>query len=104
MEARLLEQRCNQVAAAILMPAGLFTSEWTSAKGDVEDKVRAIADRFGVSRQAAGVRAKSDGIGFISSDQYSAMFGYLTNEYNKSFEIVGLVAQMGVVCPYQYGC
>ena len=83
VEARLLEQRCNQVAAAILMPAGLFTSEWTSAKGDVEDKVRAIADRFGVSRQAAGVRAKSDGIGFISSEQYSAMFGYLTNEYNE---------------------
>ncbi len=83
VEARLLEQRCNQVAAAILMPGGLFTSEWTSAKGDVEDKVRAIADRFGVSRQAAGVRAKSDGIGFISSDQYSAMFGYLTNEYNE---------------------
>ncbi len=82
-DARFLEQRCNQVAAAILMPADQFIQVWESACGAVRSKVGAIANRFGVSRQAAAVRAKSDAIGLISSDEYEDMFTYLSGEYRE---------------------
>jgi Zn-dependent peptidase ImmA (M78 family) len=82
-DARFLEQRCNQVAAAILMPADQFIQAWESASGEVRSKVGTIANRFGVSRQAAAVRAKSDAIGLISSDEYEDMSTYLSGEYRE---------------------
>ena len=82
-DTRSLEQRCNQVAAAILMPSGRFIREWESATGDVRDKVRIVASKFGVSRQAAAVRAKSDALSLISSDDYEDMFAYISGEYRE---------------------
>ena len=81
--ARSLEQRCNQAAAAVLMPADRFSQAWQSAAGNVRDKVATTADRFGVSRQAAAVRAKSDALNLISSDDYAALFGYWSEEYRE---------------------
>ena len=82
-DTRSLEQRCNQVAAAILMPSGKFIREWESATGDVRDKVRIVASKFGVSRQAAAVRAKSGALSLISSDDYEDMFAYISGEYRE---------------------
>ncbi len=51
---RLMEQEANWFAASLLMPADLFKIFWT-ASNDVDD----IADRFGVSTQAAYYRLKN---------------------------------------------
>ena len=81
VDARILEQRCNQVAAAILMPSDQIIQVWRSTTGNNKDKVRTMADTFGVSRQAAALRAKSDALRLISSDDYNEMFGHLLGEY-----------------------
>ena len=82
-DARFLEQRCNHVAAAILMPAAQFRTVWSIIPGDVGEKVAGVADRFGVSRQAAAVRAAVDDIDLINPDQYRGLSGYLADEYRE---------------------
>lgn len=94
VDARFVEQRCNQVAAAILMPAGQFAQVWTSAIGEIRDKVATTANRFGVSRQAVAVRAKTDALRLLSPADYEDMFGYLSREYrdfreNRAINTVG---------------
>ena len=80
---RYIEQRCNQVAAAILMPAVQFQNEWNAGPSDIYHKVRDVADKFGVSRQAVAVRAMSDAIGLITADEFGAIHGYLASEYGE---------------------
>ena len=82
-DTQALEQRCNQVAAAVLMPESEFRLEWNRVQGDSHDRVKGVSDKFGVSRQAAAVRAKSDAIGLITPAQFSGMYGYLANEYKE---------------------
>ena len=80
---RALEQRCNQVAAAILMPAIPFRQRWGDRVEEVSDRIRNVADLFGVSRQAAAVRARSRVLGLISEGQYNDILGYLSDEYRE---------------------
>ena len=80
---RALEQRCNQVAAAILMPSARFRQEWGNAAGDLNDKVGRVADAFGVSRLAVAVRAKSDVLRFISEGQLNDIRMWLDAEYSE---------------------
>lgn len=82
-DAQAIERRCNQVAAAVLMPADDFRREWNLAPGDNQDKVKVVADKFGVSRQAVAVRAKSNTISLITPTQFNDMYGYLANEYRE---------------------
>ena len=80
---RILEQRCNQVAAAVLMPSDRFSQEWRNAAGGLNDKVGLVADAFGVSRLAVAVRAKSDVVRFISGEQFRDLRNWLDAEYNE---------------------
>lgn len=80
---RILEQRCNQVAAAVLMPSDRFRQEWGDAAGGVNDKVGRVADAFGVSRMAVAVRAKSDVMRFISEEQLMDIKNWLDAEYSE---------------------
>ena len=80
---KILEQRCNQVAAAVLMPSDRFRQEWGDAAGGVNDKVGRVADAFGVSRLAVAVRAKSDVVRFISGEQFRDLRNWLDAEYNE---------------------
>ena len=82
-DARLLEQRCNQVAAAALMPANRFRLEWETAVDDLTDKIGIIANVFGVSRQATAVRARSMERRLISEEQYNNIIDYLEEEYRE---------------------
>ena len=80
---RGLEQRCNQAAAAVLMPSAQFRREWGEAAGGLNDKVSRVADTFGVSRLAVAVRAKSDVMRFISAEQLRDLRNWLDAEYNE---------------------
>ena len=82
-DARLLEQRCNQVAAAALMPANRFRLEWENTADDLTDKIGIIANVFGVSRQATVVRARSMEGRLISEEQYNNIIDYLEGEYRE---------------------
>ena len=81
--ARLLEQRCNRAAAAALMPAADFRAQWPKAGEDLPDKVRRLADAFGVSRQAIAVRARSEAMRFISETQYNELRLSWDEEYRE---------------------
>ena len=83
LEARNLEQRCNQVAASILMPAIPFRREWGNRMEEIPDRIRIVANLFGVSRQAAAVRARSRILALISEGQYNDILGYLSDEYHE---------------------
>ena len=83
VDARVLEQRCNRVAAAVLMSSVRFRHEWENATGDVADKVQRVADVFGVSRQAVAVRAREDVRPLISAEQYDSISEYLADEYRE---------------------
>ena len=80
---RILEQRCNQAAAAVLMPSARFTREWRDATADLNDKVGRVANAFGVSRMAVAVRAKSDVMRFISEEQLRDLRNWLDAEYSE---------------------
>ena len=80
---KVLEQRCNQVAAATLMPYARFRREWGGVAGDLRDKVGLVADAFGVSRLAVAVRAKSDVLRFISEEQLNDIRKWLDAEYSE---------------------
>ena len=82
-DTRILEQRCNGVAAAVLMPASLFRREWTKDTDDLLDRTRRLAQVFGVSRQAVAVRARSNAMRFLSEDQYEHFVGLLEEEYRE---------------------
>ena len=92
--ARVLEQRCNQVGAAVLMPTALFRREWESSAGAVAEKIYKVAGAFGISRRAVAVRARSDVMGFISAEQYREFSGYLADEY-REFRNSGPVGRGG---------
>ena len=81
--ARLLEQRCNRAAAAALMPAADFRAQWPKAGEDLPDKVRRLADAFGVSRSAIAVRARSEAMRFISETQYNELRLSWDEEYRE---------------------
>lgn len=81
--ARLLEQRCNRAAAAALMPAADFRAEWPKAGENLPDKVRRLADAFGVSRQAIAVRARSGGMRLVSEAQYQELLRVWEDEYRE---------------------
>ena len=83
VDARILEQRCNQVAAAVLMPPARFRQEWENAAEDLNEKVQQVADVFCISRQATAVRARSDVMRLIGEDQYVNIIDYLENEYRE---------------------
>ncbi len=83
VDARVLEQRCNQVAAAVLMPSARFRREWENASEDLTGKIRIVADILGVSRQAVVVRARSSAIRLISEEQYDSIVDYLEEEYRE---------------------
>lgn len=61
-----MERRCNQVAAAILMPAGPFTTYARRRFGtraiDSVDEVKTLRNKFHVSLRAAAVRAEALGL------------------------------------------
>lgn len=80
---RIVEQRCNQAAAAVLMPYAQFRREWRDAAGSLNDKVSQVADTFGVSRMAVAVRAKSDVMRFISAEQLMDIKNWLDAEYSE---------------------
>ena len=80
---KILEQRCNQAAAAVLMPSAQFKREWRNAAGDLNDKVGLVADTFSVSRMAVAVRAKSDVMRFISAEQLMDLRNWLDAEYSE---------------------
>ena len=80
---RILEQRCNQAAAAVLMPSTRFRREWGYAAGGANDKVGRVADAFGVSRLAVAVKAKSDAMRFISAEQLNNIRNWLDPEYSE---------------------
>ena len=83
VDASVLEQQCNQVAAAVLMPPSQFRREWENAPEDLTGKVSKMSEVFGVSRQAAAVRARSSAMRFISEEQYSGILDYLEDEYRE---------------------
>ena len=83
IDTRVLEQRCNRVAASVLMPSALFRREWGNASEDIYDRFRRLADVFGVSQQAVAVRARSDTMRFISVDQYDDFLNLLDDEYRE---------------------
>ena len=83
VNSRELEQRCNQVAAAILMPVTPFKVEWESRAGGVSDKVLSLAKLFGVSQQAVAVRAASYVMGFMSEEQYDSIRRQIEEEYRE---------------------
>ena len=80
---RVLERRCNQVAASVLMPSAQFRREWRNLADDLADKVSRVADIFGVSRLSVAVRARSDVMGFISEEQLNGMRRRLDDEYRE---------------------
>ena len=80
---KVLERRCNQVAAAVLMPSARFRREWRNLADDLADKVSRVADVFGVSRLAVAVRARSDVMRFISEEQLIGMRRRLDDEYRE---------------------
>ncbi len=80
---RIVEQRCNQAAAAVLMPSAQFRREWRDAAGSLNDKVSQVADAFGVSRMAVAERAKSDVMRFISAEQLNELRNWLDAEYSE---------------------
>ncbi len=80
---RVLERRCNQVAAAVLMPSVRFRREWRNLSDDLANKVSRVADVFGVSRLAVAVRARSDVMQFISEEQLVGMRRRLDDEYRE---------------------
>ena len=80
---RLLEQRCNRAAAAALMPAVDFRAEWPKAGEELPDKIRRLADTFGVSRQAIAVRARSGAMRLVSEAQYQGLSRVLEDEYRE---------------------
>lgn len=80
---RILEQRCNQAAAAVLMPSAQFKREWRDATGGLNDKVSQVADVFGISRLAVAIRSKSDVMRFISRQQFNDLRNWLDAEYNE---------------------
>ncbi len=82
-DAQALEQRCNQVAAAVMMPSSRFRREWRNSAEDLADKVSRVADVFGVSRLAVAVRARSDMMRFISEEQLNGMRSRLDDEYRE---------------------
>ena len=82
-DARTLEQRCNHVAAAVLMPSVSFRQEWEDAEEGLTEKVGRVASAFGVSRQAAAVRARSSVVRVISEGQYNDILEYLADEYRE---------------------
>ena len=82
-ETRILEQRCNRVAAAILMPSAHFQREWASSLDDLPDRIRRLAEVFGVSRQAVAVRARSSATRFLSEAQYDHFVGLIDEEYRE---------------------
>ena len=84
--AKVLEQHCNRVAAAVLMPPLRFRSVWGTSTEDVTRKVSRVANKFGVSRQAVAVRALSDAMRLITEDQYESIRGYVEDEYRESRE------------------
>ena len=83
VNARVLEQRCNQVAAAVLMPSVRFRSVWGNTEENVADKIRRVADMFGVSRLAVAVYARSGAMGFITEEQYESIRRPLEEEYRE---------------------
>ena len=83
LESRILEQRCNGVAAAVLMPSAHFQREWGSSQDDLPDRIRRLAEVFGVSRQAVAVRARSSAMRFLSEAQYDHFVGLLDEEYRE---------------------
>jgi Zn-dependent peptidase ImmA (M78 family) len=80
---KVLERRCNQVAAAVLMPSARFRREWSNLPDDLADTVSRVADVFGVSRLAVAVRARSDVMRFISEEQLIGMRRRLNDEYRE---------------------
>ena len=80
-DGRLLEERCNQVAAATLLPPDRFRWEWNNTHRELTDRVRRVANVFGVSWQAVVVRARSDVMRFISKDQYDSIIENIQSEY-----------------------
>ena len=82
-DSKLLEQCCNRVAAAVLMPSTRFRWEWNNSPTDLRDRVRRVANVFGVSRQAAAVRARSSLMRLISEEQYDSIIDYLDIEYRE---------------------
>ena len=97
--ARILEQRCNQVAGASLMPPIMFMQQWEKATGSIMDKVRKVSDAFGVSRQATVVRARSNGMRLISEEQYGSILGYLANEYREHRDLKSTGSGGGMAAP-----
>ena len=57
-DALRMEYEANWFAAAFLMPADLFREEWLAWSGDVTT----VAERFGVSRRTAWIRAQGLGL------------------------------------------
>lgn len=80
---RLLELRCNQAAAAALMPSARFRREWGEASGGLNDQVGRVADVFGVSRLAVAVRARSDGMRYISEGQLGDIRNWVDAEHKE---------------------
>ena len=80
-DARLLEERCNQVAAATQLPLDRFRWEWNNTHRELTGRVRRVANTFGVSRQAVAVRARSDVMRFISMEQYDSIIDYIQSEF-----------------------
>ncbi len=83
IEVRFLEQRCNEVAAATLMPTARFRQEWRNGTEDLADKVSRVANTFGVSRLAAAVRARSGEMRLISEEQFKGIRKELDEEYSE---------------------
>ena len=83
IDTRVLEQRCNGVAAAVLMPSADFRLEWLNGPQDLADRIYRLAEVFGVSRQAVAVRARSDTMRFLTEEQYNQYSSLLDEEYRE---------------------
>ncbi len=65
------------------MPSVSFRQEWEDAEEGLTEKVGRVASAFGVSRQAAAVRARSSVVRVISEGQYNDILEYLADEYRE---------------------
>lgn len=70
------ERFCNRVAAEILAPSALVMEKWRKAKGNVQDRISALATAFHLSLQAMLLCART--LDLLTADQFQTIWTHAT--------------------------